>query len=142
MAAHQQDRTSFDSSLVLSDTQTIGSATDDVGDDSGGTPIELDVTDFAGEPVGLNISVDSFDNGDGDETYQVDIQFSNDDFSTSQVGGSIVMSRDTADNTHFQVLSGVPQDLSGTIKARVTYTTTGTTPSLVVDKAWLSAGRP
>jgi len=138
---HLQDRTSFDDSLVLSDTQTLTAS--GVGTDTTPTAIELDVTDHKGQPIAFNISVDSVDNGDADETYQADVEYSDDNFSTVRTAGQIVIDRDSADNSHFQVLTGVPQELTGaTIEARVNFTLGGTTPSLVVDKAWLAPGKP
>lgn len=131
-----KELTSFDSNLVLSDTQTVSST--DVGKDTTPTAIELDLLNFIGDAMAFNISVTSVDDTTDDETYQIDIESSTVSGFGSNVitEGELVIDNGIADDTHLSRQFSPSQRY-----LRINIVVGGTTPSIVIDKAWITTAR-
>ncbi len=130
--------TSFDSSLVVADTQTVATTTE--GRDASAAAIEIDTSDFINEPLFLNVAVDSVDNAQADETYSIDIESSNDaGFGTAEnirICGQLEISRDADDNSHHKRGFTPTQNLT-----RINIVVAGSSPEIIIDKAWITTAQ-
>lgn len=126
----------YDAAYVLADTQSV---TADVGGkDSGGTAIYLDLNNYQNAEWVAHLRYTAVDYTTGDETYTVKIQSSDSStFASANVDEkSFDMGIAATGSTQTYLLIGGFSPRKRYV--RVYFDVGGTTPSLTVDKVWIS----
>lgn len=127
----------YDAAYVLADTQTV--TADVEGKDSGGTAIQLDLADYVGTQWVAHLRYTAADFTTGDETYELQIEScAATNFTTitdeKVIPMGIAATVAAASNKYFQIGGFTVSNRY----VRLYVNVAGTSPSLVIDKVWIS----
>ncbi len=133
-----KSQTAFDVNLLLVENQSETGPGSFPGEVSA-SPLEFDVAarDLENQDVVANITISVADFTTGDETYLIELQGSDDNFTTIKQTASINFENANTDIA-VDKLHSILMRLQST-KVRILTTTAGTTPVITVKSVWMSS---